>query len=63
MEYEYRTRSWEMWLEGTADNKPSEDTIISHAKAKGYSLSDISIWFDQLQGFWRFSADLKKLLH
>ena len=40
MEYEYRDRDWEMWLEGTADNKPNKKEIIEHAKDKGYKLND-----------------------
>jgi len=60
MEYEYRIRDWEMWLEGTSDNEPNKEEIIIHAKSKGYKLNDIEIWFDNMQGFWRFSADLVK---
>ncbi|NQY43937.1 MAG: hypothetical protein HRT87_11410 [Legionellales bacterium] len=60
MEYEYRDRDWEMWLEGTADNEPNKKEMIEHAKGKGYKLNDIEIWFDNMQGFWRFSADLVK---
>tara|TARA_R110000822_G_scaffold308594_1_gene436743 strand:- start:52 stop:237 length:186 start_codon:yes stop_codon:yes gene_type:complete len=58
MEYEYRVREWEMWLEGTSDSKPNKDDIIKHAKGKGYKLDYIKIWFDYMQSFWRFSADL-----
>ena len=59
-EYEYRDRSYEMWLEGTSDYFPIELEIIEHAKQKGYELQNIEIWFDNLQKFWRFSADLIK---
>ena len=60
MEYEYRDRDWEMWLEGTSYNEPNKEEIIKHAKSKGYKLNGIEIWFDNMQGFWRFSADLVK---
>ncbi len=59
MEYEYRNKSWEMWLEGTSDKKPTESEIIKHAKELRYLLSNIEIWKDELQGFWRFRADLE----
>ena len=56
--YEYRDRDWEMWLEGSSDDKPNESEIIEHAKSKGFELKNIEIWFDNLQKFWRFNADL-----
>jgi hypothetical protein len=58
MEYEYRDRYFEMWLEGTSDEKPFESDIIEHAKDKGFYLTNIEIWFDYFQSFWRFSANL-----
>jgi hypothetical protein len=58
MEYEYRLQEWEMWLEGTSDNKPNKDEIIKHAKSKGYKLNKLNMWFDNMQGFWRFGANL-----
>jgi hypothetical protein len=60
MEYEYRDRDWEMWLEGSSDEKPIKSDIVEHAKSNGYSLENIKIWFDNMQHFWRFSADLIK---
>ena len=59
MEYEYRYL--EMWLEGSADNKPSESEIIEYAKGRGFELKNIKIWFDNFQKFWRFNADLVRL--
>ena len=58
MEFEYKLRSWEMHVEGTSDNEPNKDDIIKHAKGKGFDLENIEIWFDKMQGFWRFVADL-----
>jgi hypothetical protein len=58
MNFEYRTRDWEMWLEGTSERKPSQINIIKDAQNKGYKLKNIEIWFDSIQCFWRFSADL-----
>ena len=62
IDYEYRDREWEMWLEGTADTKPEESEIVESAKAKGFTLDNIDIWFDSMQFFWRFSADLVPIL-
>ena len=41
MEYEYRDRDWEMWLEGSSDDKPNESEVIEHAKSKGFELKNI----------------------
>jgi hypothetical protein len=41
MDYEYRDRDWEMWIEGTSDNKPNKEEIIKHAKGKGYKLNNL----------------------
>ena len=60
-EVEYRSQKHEMWVEGTADEKPTHDAIINHAKSKGYSVINIGIWHDDLQGFWRFNGDIKPL--
>lgn len=57
--YEYRDRDFEMFLEGTAGFKPEPIELIIDAKDKGFTLENISIWFDELQYFWRFSADIK----
>tara|TARA_R110000744_G_scaffold329836_1_gene435398 strand:+ start:937 stop:1125 length:189 start_codon:yes stop_codon:yes gene_type:complete len=58
MEYEYRIQEWEMWLEVTSDNKPCKEEIIKDAKIKGFELNNLDMWFDNMQGFWRFRADL-----
>ena len=61
MEYEFRDKEWEMWLEGSADDEPDESEIIEQAKGKGFELKNIEIWFDIFQKFWRFNADLVRL--
>lgn len=61
MEYEYRDREFEMWLEVTSDSEPNEKEIIKHAKDKGYMLKNIEIWLDHFQNVWRGRADLLKL--
>jgi hypothetical protein len=60
MEFQYRDRSYEMWLEGTSNREPFEFHIIEHAKNNGFHLKNIEIWFDNFQSFWRFRADLIK---
>ena len=57
----FRDRSWEMWLEGTSDQKPNEEKIRIKAKKKGYDLENYHSNYDTMQGFWRFGADLVKL--
>lgn len=61
MDYEFRDKEWEMWLEGSADDEPDESKIIEQAKGKGFELKNIEIWFDIFQKFWRFNADLVRL--
>ena len=61
MEYEYRDRDWEMWIEGSSNEKPNKSEIIEHVKSKGFELKNIEIWFDNLQKFWRFNADLVRI--
>jgi hypothetical protein len=57
-EYEYRTQSHIMWLEGTDYEKPSEEEIRNDAKTKGFNLENLEIWYDTMQFFWRFGANL-----
>ncbi len=63
MEYEYRDRDWEMWVEGSADDKPNESEIIEHAKRREFELENIEIWYDNFQKCWQFNADLVRYYH
>jgi hypothetical protein len=56
--YEYRDRVGEMWLEGSCDKDPNKDEIYENAKQNGFKLKNLVIWYDTLQEFWRFNADL-----
>ncbi len=58
MDIEFRARSWEMWLEGTSDNKPSENDIVDYALKHRYKIKGLEVWFDNMQKFWRFNADI-----
>ena len=58
MEYNYRDRFCEMWLEGKSKNEPNKDDIIKHAKERGYDLSNIKIWFNDIDEIWMFDANL-----
>ncbi len=64
IEIEYRDRSWEMWIEGTSDENPSEkdiEEVKAEAKEKGYELKNIQAHYDDMQYFWRLYADLVKI--
>ena len=57
-EFEYRTQLHEMWLEGTSDEKPNEEVVITDAALRGYDIVNFDAWFDTMQFIWRFHADL-----
>ena len=59
--YEFRNRSWEICLEGTSDDKPTEKELRAKAKEKGYKLDNIDISYDDLTKVWRFCADLVEI--
>lgn len=44
--------------EGTSDEKPEEFDVLMHVLDCGYATSNIEIWFDNFQGFWRWYADI-----
>jgi len=58
---EYRTQQHEMIVEGTCDDKPTLPEIMEHGAKNGFFVSDIEMWFDSMQGFWRFNGNLLRL--
>lgn len=58
MEIEYRERSWEMWLEGASYYEPSKREIVEDALAHSYKVRNLEVWFDNMEKFWRFNADI-----
>ena len=61
MEIEIRERSWEMWLEGTSYKEPSRNEIVEYALTYNYKTRNLEVWFDNMQKFWRFNADIISL--
>ncbi len=57
---EIRDQKHLMVAEGSDDNKIFIKDIVEVIKARGYKALNIKIWFDNLQGFWRFNSDIKK---
>lgn len=62
IEYEFRDSDYEMLLEGTSYDKPNESEIKEHCLRKGYELQNLETWFDNLQKFWRFDANLLRIV-
>ena len=59
---EIRTQSHLMDAEGTADTKPTKSEIEFLLSKEGYSTKDIKIWFDNMQGFWRWNCTIEPSL-
>lgn len=57
---EIRDQSHEMWAEGTSDTDPHASDIKTFLEEYGYEASNMDSWYDSLQGFWRWSCDIKK---
>ncbi len=50
-----------MWAEGTSIGeglKPKEQDIQHLLGSEGWVADEIDIWFDNLQGFWRWSCKI-----
>ena len=58
MELEIREQSHEMWAEGTSDVRPKVDDIVDEIAKRGYAALKVDIVHDDMQGFWRFTADI-----
>ena len=50
-----------MDIDGTSDDEPFACDIVDIVESNGFTLENLDIWFDQLQGFWRFNGDIKEL--
>ena len=59
MELEIRDRPSQMWAEGTSDIRPTLDDIFDKIEERGFNAWEVKVWFDHMQGFWRFSADIR----
>lgn len=58
------------WAEGTSieygrENiekfKPKESEIVKMLVGEGWQPDKIDIWFDDLQGFWRWSCKIQRM--
>jgi len=61
IDFEFDSRSWKMCFEGTSEKELTEkelESIKEYIKTKGFKISNFKIWFDNVQYFWRFDADL-----
>ena len=55
----------QMWAEGTSiefgeDFKPKANEIETLLKAENWLMYDLDIWYDNLQGFWRWSCKIMR---
>lgn len=57
---EIRDQVHEMWAEGTGDIEPVTTDIETLLNNEGYQASNIEIWYDDMQGFWRWNCNIKK---
>ena len=55
---EIEDQAHKMWAEGTADNEPTIYAVQVWMEYLGWNVKGIDIWFDKMQGFWRWSCDL-----
>lgn len=58
---EIRDQAHLMDAEGCHDEKPTEQEIVQYLESKGFSPnSNIDIWLDGMQGFWRWVCLIKR---
>lgn len=60
-ETEIRNQAHEMRAEGTSDEMPTEADVESLLTGEGYEASNIEMWFDGAQGFYRWNCDIKPI--
>ena len=48
----------QMWAEGTSDVEPLEKDIKNLLGGEKWSSDKINIWFDNMQGFWRWNCNI-----
>lgn len=55
-----RTQQHLMDAEGTDYEHPNIEEINDYVNGRGYICLDIDIWFDKMQGFWRWNCKIIK---
>lgn len=48
----------QMWAEGTSDDKPEINDIKILLKSENWNIYNIDIWYDTMQGFWRWNCNI-----
>ncbi len=59
---EIRSHQHLMDAEGTSDIKPKAEDIKALLLSENWESSNIEIWFDNMQGFWRWNCDISRPL-
>lgn len=49
-----------MWAEGTSYDKPLKHDVNQMLNGMGFNYKNLNIFFDELQGFWRWSCDIDR---
>ena len=44
--------------EGTSEKKPNVKDIEALLKAENWLVYDVDVWFDSMQGFWRWDCNI-----
>lgn len=57
-ETEIRNLAHLMDAEGTTDIEPTHKEISDFLKSKGFEAVNIGVWYDSLQGTWRWNCDI-----
>ena len=50
-----------MIAEGTCDLQPNKNDIVVFVQKQNYCALNIEIWFDNMQGFYRWNCDIINL--
>lgn len=59
-DFEVYNQKHQMYAEGDQHPQPTEPDIMFALKLEGYAASEIDMWFDHLQGFWRWTCKIAK---
>lgn len=57
---EIRDQQHLMDAEGTSDVEPKSEDIKMLLLSENWECSNIDIWFDNMQGFWRWNCDISR---
>lgn len=60
---EIRNQPHIMSAEGTCDIEPSKLEVCEYLQTLGWEATKVDVFHDNMQGFWRWSADIKTPLN